>query len=442
MNQKSRKKSSGLTSCDYLIILCIFLICMFLASLISPSYCPDESARQLLSNWIFEHGTLPTGNEPEVIIPIWNFSYALKPYLSAIIGAFFMRIASFFTSSGAVMLAASRMCSVLSVTGVCYFCLKIGRLMFHSKYSSRLFAVVVCLLPQITFLGSYQNNDSLSLFSVCMIIYFTISGAQNHWKLQSCIGLGFAFSICLLSYYSVYGWIFLSVIFCVVSCLKDNVIQKKASFILKRGSLIFCITAVFAGWFFIRNAILHDGDFLGFATENLSKIALEAEGISPYNNTYLKGYSLIDLFIHSTFVKYTVLSFIGVFGYMNLLMPTYVYIAYLCFFLFGLVLFFIKRHHTKANSLNNALQWLLICGSAISIALHVLQSYFRDFQPQGRYIITVILLFAYLIAAGTDNQNQVKITKNRNRINPGLFLSLIWCALFITSFASSMIKMI
>ncbi|MCR5577150.1 MAG: hypothetical protein K6F56_09100, partial [Oscillospiraceae bacterium] len=97
--------------------------------------CPDEAGRKMLSDWICYKGTLPTGDEPATMLmswvdwnaPVptlrtdteydgWGFSYALRPYLAAIVGALFMKIAALFTESPRVLLAASRMCSVLSVT--------------------------------------------------------------------------------------------------------------------------------------------------------------------------------------------------------------------------------------------------------------------------------------------------------------------------------------
>ena len=437
-----QKNNGKLLPGDYIIVICIFLICIFLAFSLSPDYCPDERSRQLLSNWLFERGTLPTGNEPEVAIPIWKFSYALKPYLSAMVGALFMRIAALFSSSDIGMLASSRMCSVLSVSAACYYCLRSGRLLFNNKWSARLFALIVCLLPQVIFLGSYQNNDSLSLFSVSMILYFLISGAANHWRMRECIGLGIAFSICLLSYYSVYGWLLMSLLFCIVSCLKDTAIQKKPSFILKRAGLIFCITVSLAGWFFIRNAILHNGDFLGTETEKISRQALELQGISPYNSCYLAGYTWMDLLTNPLFYKQTVQSFIGKFGFMNIGMPLPIYILYIIFFLFGITLYFIKRHQSKSDFIHKSPSFFLLGGSLINIALFFIQSYYRDYQPQGRYIITVILLLAYIIASGIDNKSETPSVSNKKKLNPGMLLSLIWCVMFACSFATTLIRII
>ena len=82
---------TSLSKAGTALVLLVFAVCLAGALTVSPERCPDETARMRLTGWIYEHGSLPTGNEPETLIPGWGFSYALRPYLSAMIGAFFMK---------------------------------------------------------------------------------------------------------------------------------------------------------------------------------------------------------------------------------------------------------------------------------------------------------------------------------------------------------------
>ena len=83
-----------LSRIEIILVLIVFAVCLAGALIVPPARCPDETARMTLTSWIYEHHTLPTGNEPETLIPGWGFSYALRPYLSAIIGAVFMTLFS------------------------------------------------------------------------------------------------------------------------------------------------------------------------------------------------------------------------------------------------------------------------------------------------------------------------------------------------------------
>ena len=51
----------------------------------------------LIPEYIVSHHTLPNGMEESVRHPLWGFSYALYPYLTAIISSVFMAITSLFT---------------------------------------------------------------------------------------------------------------------------------------------------------------------------------------------------------------------------------------------------------------------------------------------------------------------------------------------------------
>ncbi len=160
-----------LSAPEYCLIVLCFAFCLAGALLLPIDACPDETGRRQISDWIFLRGTLPTGNEPEVIMEQWGFSYAYRPYLVSILSGLFTKLASFLTGSGRILVAASRMPCVLSLTGCCIYCLLLGHRLFRKKWPAVLFAAMICFLPQAVYLGMYQNSDILSLFAVSMILY-------------------------------------------------------------------------------------------------------------------------------------------------------------------------------------------------------------------------------------------------------------------------------
>ena len=124
-----------------------------------------------------------------------------------------MRIASIFDPSDGMLLVASRMCSMLSITCCGYYCLKLGNLIFGRRETSTLFAVLTCFVPQVMFLGMYQNNDSFALAGTVAVLYYLVKGKRSRYKFNDCAGLAIWVSVCLLSYYSVYGWLLVAGIF-------------------------------------------------------------------------------------------------------------------------------------------------------------------------------------------------------------------------------------
>lgn len=104
-----------------------------------------------------------------------------------------------------------------------------------------------------------------------MMLYYLIEGFDLRWPVRSCVSLGISFSIGLLSYYSMYGWLLMGAVFCVLAVMTDPELPDKGSFIFRRAGLIFGICALLAGWFFVRNAFLRSGDFLGINAELISR---------------------------------------------------------------------------------------------------------------------------------------------------------------------------
>ena len=437
---------------DWFMIAFVCVLCTCFALVIDPAYCPDESRRKLVSDWIFNNAALPQGNEAELIIPGYGFSYTVRPYLSAIIGAACMHVVCHVTTDPAVLLASTRICSILSITAVCYYCLKAGRMLFASRAAARLFAGIVCFLPQVIFVGSYQNNDALSMAAVCMMLYYLVLGTKQHWSVGSCVGLSVGMSLCLLAYYNAYGWILMAVVFCIRSCLQDKEIHRKLLFITKRAALIGCIIAVLAGWHFIRNAILLDGDFLGFRAEMLSRQQLQSAGVEliSYRNLYQAGHPLSYMFQMNDgmFMPYTLKSFIGVFGYMDIFMPEIMYGLYLGIILTGIMVYAVASFACKKSPLQRNVMLMMSGASLITIVLHIAHSYFRDFQAQGRYVLTVAVFLAWMIAYGFDHVEIHSSTEeHRNggvirtaRISNGMLL--IWIMLFVSSFHNTMSMML
>ena len=444
-----------LSGIEYLLVVLAFLVCLTGALLLPINQCPDEFVRNLLISWMVEKGTLPTGDELETIplapppADTYGFSYALRPYLPAMIGAVFVKIARLFGSSDRVLLAAGRMCSVLSVTGCCWVCLLLGHRLFDRRSSAILFAVLVCFLPQVQFLGMYHNNDALSLFAVCMMLFFLVDGYARRWPIKSCVGLAIGFSIGLLSYYSIYGWILMCTVFCIVSVITDQEIIDKGSFIFKRAGLIAGICLLLAGWFFIRSAILHNGDFLGLAYEQVSRARVEAMGYKLFQYICYRcdGLSIPEFLRVKNYewIKVTLKSFVGTFSNLSLFLPLTLYGIYYAIFGFGVLRFLAVLLHRPTEKRDRLLLIVMLVSCGINMVLHLWQSYARDYQAQGRYIITTIVFLAFMIAYGMDKTTLSVMKKGEEGadvLHPAAALTVIWLALFFWVLLRTMTKMI
>ena len=124
----------------------LFCISFGTSIFLKTEHAPDEAMRMLIPEYIVSHHTLPNGMEESVRHPLWGFSYALYPYLTAIISSVFMAITSLFTKSAAALLTAARLTSVLSGTGTLIVVFLIGEELFDAanRHCLAVFSSVSC----------------------------------------------------------------------------------------------------------------------------------------------------------------------------------------------------------------------------------------------------------------------------------------------------------
>ena len=131
-------------------------------------------------------------------------------------------------------------------------------------------------------------------------------------------------------------------------------------------------------------------------------------------------------------------SFVGVFGYMDILMPSTQYRLYGAVIACGVLLYFAALVRQRPSRRDGLLVLLMLAASLLTVLLHFWQSYARDFQPQGRYVITLILPLAYMLAYGIDNLPQAL----SQRLHCANVLTAGWSALFVWAALGTMTRML
>ena len=413
---------------DYSTVFFILGVLVFYTAwmLVQPYAAPpDENMRYDIPMYIYKYGVLPRGDDPALINNAWGLSYAFFPILSYMVSALFMKVVSVFSTEPMVLLMAARFFSVLCGVGTAFMSLKIGRRLF-GKNIGFLFAVMVAFLPQNVFISSYVNNDALAILSTSLIVWFWIRGIESNWDIKACVGLAVSISICALSYYNAYGFILCSIILFFITAPKD----KK---LIKNTLIIVGIVALLAGWWFIRNAVLYDGDFLGMRSMDACAEAHAWPEVRPSAHTtpMSQGMSIFDMLIHTTWILSVGRSFIGKFGGMNVTMPMWTYPFAIVFFLVGFVLLF--KNERKAFSFKTdkegkkyaLLTWIMVLAAIIPNLLSMYNSYASDYQPQGRYSLPMIIPFFYFIAIGYGSV--LRKSKNEER---NVMIMVAGCVIF------------
>ena len=418
------------------IIMTIFLIglfCYYLIWTVSQPYnsCPDEKMKWDICKYIAENNSIPDGRDESIRDSIWGISYAFQPILTYMICAVFVKIASIFTTQQFALVVAARLVSTISMTLTIYFVIKIANKLFKDKgIYQYLFIVFIAFQPITAFLASYINNDSTAILAISIIIYLWILGLESNWKIKHCILLGGAVGFCALTYYNAYGYILCSVLICLSSAVLNKMDAKE---IAKKALIVASVAFAVAGWWFARNAIIYDGDILGTKTQNEygDKYALEQYKPSVRKTPENSNESIWHMLNEDAWANTTAKSFVGIFGYHSILMSNKIYYSYLSLWLIGglgcLLKFkdlFIYKKEEKSKYILN---YIFVIAIIIPILLSIIYSYTSDFQPQGRYIMGIIIPFVYFVVNGIQTMLEkfIKSEKIRNIIIIMIMLLII-----------------
>lgn len=422
---------------DLFFVLFSFIVFAAWAWLSPVKDGPDELMRFDLLDYMFNTGKLPRGNDPAITNPIWGFSYAFRPIHAHFLSVLFMKITSIFTVEPHIMLFSARLASCIYGAGTTFFSLKIARKLFPKKADIWVFVAFITFLPQMAYLNSYVNCDSFAIFASAIMIYTWIRGMETKWDNKSCIGLGISLALCALSYVTSYGFLVCSFLFFCFSILLCGEKKWDWNFLIRKGLLVFLVFFIIAGWWFIRNAILYDGDFIGLKAQDLyAEEHAQADFKPSLHWTYANGgLTFASMFSEGKWHISAFKSFIGLFKDFAVYLSDKIYLLYLALFgagILGCILeiptLFRVRKDGKWYEFG-FFNWAMLIGLIIPNYLNLYASYYIDYQPQGRYSMPMLLPFMYFVTYGIstliENNLKNKWIKTILRILLGLGLAYI-----------------
>lgn len=393
---------------DYVIPFLTLALCLLWSTRLPIDHAPDEYMRLPIPFYIFEHGKLPIGTDPEIRNPWWGTSYAFTPYGASLLSFVFMRLVSLVTMSEEALIVAARFPSALFMAGTTLLCEKIGKRVFDSPLAPYCLALFVGLLPQVVFLGSYLNQDAMEVFATALIIHAWLVGIERRWDVPSCLLLAIGLGVCALSYYFTYIYLLASVAVYFATArraLGANEMTRRQ--LWGHAVLITVVALAVGGWFFARNYLLYDGDLFGRATSSAMSEQYAVDWLKPSVKSTLRssGVSPLELVRNvsdGSWLDQTVKSFIGCFGYMTTWLSPKVYLAYrgaiaACAIVAPIHLVRGRRYDGRA-AVRCA---LAVCGLVV-FAFAVYYSWASDYQPQGRYLMGALLPLALVVGSGMD----------------------------------------
>lgn len=465
MNLSKQKKKYELTA-EIAFYLLVFAAITCFAVVQAFGDPPDEINRFKVVAFICRHGYLPNGADPEILLAGYGASYAFQPILTYIIQGFLLRFITLFTSDTYTLVLAARMVNVVFGTLMAYYVRRIAGELWNSPYLQWLFTIMVVFLPQNIFIHSYVNTDSMAMLAVSMICFALLRAQRTNYERKDCILLSVGIILCALSYYNAYGIILAAVIIFVLNHIQDRKIAWKP--MLRKGVFISAIVLLGIGWWFIRNGILYHGDILALNARQECSMQTSTPEFNPLTRATFQnsGRSFGDMLFGAHYVLLTFNSFIAMFGPMSIPTHGLTYVLYRYSWLAACILaLFVPRRlwHPSQNSVWSyredslpesapkkklSFYGVMILFCLITIGLSVFYSYTWDFQPQGRYVLPILIPFMFIVTSGAQKLcgifERFLVFKNTGPFleKAGIILGRLFClgvmAFVLASFAYSL----
>lgn len=423
------KKRLSVEHIRILLMLLTLFICMMAFATIQPfGDGPDEINRFKQVEYIYNHGSLPVGDDPEVLIDGYGGSYAFQPMLTYIIDGYLLRAMRVLEPSLEMRVFISRLVNVFIGLLTAVYVKKLSDYLFENKKTAWAFTLAVVFLPQNVFIHTYVNTDSMGLLSIAIVLYASAKGMRQDFDRSSCITLSVGIILCALSYYNCYGIVVCAMLLFALyffrkfrqgssvedgSSANNNLSEQPLPLydyrsLLKKGIFISVIVLIGIAWWFIRNAILYDGDFLAMEARALCAAETSIESLNPLTReTYQKmGVPLMEMIFGTDYFTLVWKSFIAMFGPM--LIPThhYIYMAFKDLFFITVIGLLIPKKTSVLTWTNKCSKWLMHGIMALAIVIPVIlalyYSYTYDFQPQGRYYLPMVVPFMYFLVMGFE----------------------------------------
>lgn len=409
-------------------VACFYIQTAFSLGVSAFDGAPDEVMRSLIPRCIINGNLLPSGYDQCAIFSAGNWSYAFYPQmLSGYCSAFFMAIAKAMGFSRSIIFMSGRLTSVLCGLISIYFLSKTVGLIFSEKRSSALLECLAIVLlgfwPQFAFISSYMNNDIFALAGVFIIVYSLVSGMKQTWNYGLCVLLAVGVAMSGLGYWNSYGFILVGVIVFIVSTYiqNKNSLSKAFRLIGVAGGL----SALFVLPWFVVNFVRY-GDFVGMAIFHERQTEWVQLHGQDLQSPYLKG--LGSLLTDTDFVEYTISSFVGVLGGMTIHLQFMYQFVYYLLMGGGIALTFTHLRARWTSRTYRILFLGLSIASAITVLLLLYYNLRVDYQPQGRYIIYLLVPFMLALLTGIGDSFSLE-TKNEKVVLFVLCIIYVWICL-------------
>lgn len=241
-------------------------------------------------------------------------------------------------------------------------------------------ALFVVTLPQFMFISAAIDNDNLANLLCTASLYLSLRILTSPGQRRNYLGLGLALGLGLLTKKTLLFTLPVIVLILVYAACRQ---RPQRQTVLRWGAVLFMIATLVGGFFFLRNYRLY-GEWLGTQMEKRTLPDL------------VQAKSLLAPYFRTTFPVNLYLSYVGKFGYMNVLLPKGAYLGYALVIAVGVAGLVLYLNQTGLHDARVGFALLFVLSCLAGIVVYNL----TYSMPQGRFLFPVISLLAVLLTLG------------------------------------------
>ncbi|MBU6450309.1 MAG: hypothetical protein KGS72_00915 [Cyanobacteria bacterium REEB67] len=279
---------------------------------------PDEFSHFWVINFLVEHGCrLPEASE--VLAGGPSAVYGSLPqlgYIPHVSTGYLGRL----VAPAVDISVSSRFGSLLSGM-VLLWCAKVfGQKLFASEKLLRwALPAVIVFQPQLVFVNSYANCDSVMASLAALALLLTCNMLEAGLKTRTSIALGLTLGwLALTKYPGLAVFPACALGFIAAAILNRESLKKTTA----QALLAAAIAATTCLWWFMRTGAIFDGDYLGTQT-------MFRTWAKTYNRPLAPHIPVSAVLKQKSFWRMTIFSFWGMFGYMTIYLWRPLYIIYM-----------------------------------------------------------------------------------------------------------------
>lgn len=407
------------------IFLISFLYFYQTSQLLPIGAAPDYLAHDDAVDFIYRNSRLAVlpADQDALHYTMYGSTRTLRPPLTYIVSAAVAKFTPWLEENlrlayrkGSVLLCA------LTVTLIFYSL----RMFFDSTGIGLSAALLIALMPQFTFIASYNNDDSGAIFSTTLMFAVLLSIYKHGPSLLRAMLFGLGCGLLILA--KPTAWLLFPTVILFALVFIRLPMTRLAPYVAA-----MMITAVIAGGWWLAFNVYHYGVGDPFArkialTHAEQHSRLKPNAVRSYADEGVSYYKLI-IRNHNNFWGATARSAIGKLDWLRLGVGNFAYALYLTIFFVGLLYYPLRaiaqglqnRAHGAGDIVDKrqfALEFVMVFAIVFQIAMYVWRNMSTEIQLQGKYIIPISFAVLFLFFAAMQKlANKVTYVLNERGVH-------------------------